>query len=110
VKISHNIEFVSFTKINENIRSDPGHGIFINCGGKRINVGAIVTLGNVEVLLNIEIRREMQATGYQICDLSKCFDTIDEAVTAARSFLSENYLARAESIAADGSNRPDLLS
>jgi hypothetical protein len=49
-----------------------------------------MTLGNVEVLLNIDIRREMQATGYRICDLSKCFDTIDEAVTEARRFLAEN--------------------
>jgi hypothetical protein len=33
----------------------------------------------------------MQATDYNICDLSKCFDTIEEAVNEAKDFLAKNY-------------------
>ena len=90
MKIAQDIEVIPYAQLGAGMRDEPGHGIFIDCCGKQINVGAIVTLRNDEVLLNIQIVKEMPVANYQACEMSKCFDTFEAAVTAAHEFLAQN--------------------
>jgi hypothetical protein len=90
MKIGGDISIVANTESSASTKNEPGHGIFVESGGNRIKVGAIVTLSNDEVLLNIDVAKELRLANYKACELSRCFDTFEAAVTAAKQFLVLN--------------------
>jgi hypothetical protein len=93
--INQDFEIVPYAQLGGLTKNEPGHGIFIDRDGHRLSVGSITVLSNGEILLNIQILREMLVSDYRLCELSKCYDTFEAAVAAAGTFLTANRQAGA---------------
>lgn len=83
----HQVTIVPFQELDGLVGQSPGHGIFIDCGDYRMNVGAILPMLDGRYMLTVMIISGMQISDYTLRDFSETYDRLEEAETAARSFL-----------------------
>lgn len=82
------ITILPFQQLGGFVGQSEGHGIFIDCGGYHINVGAILPLPDGKYLLNVMIMAEMQVPGYKVCEFTEFYDSMERAADAGREFLA----------------------
>jgi hypothetical protein len=92
----HQVTIVPFQGLEGLVSQSPGHGIFIDCGAYRMNVGTILPMPGGRYMLTVMIISGMQISDYQPCDFSGTYDRFDEAATAARSFLEAQRIRSGE--------------
>lgn len=81
-----------FQELDGLVGQSPGYGIFIDCGGYRMNVGTILPMPDGRYMLTVMIISDMQISEYTPCDFSETYDRLDEAATAAHSFLEAQHI------------------
>lgn len=84
---STDIEIISHSKLGELYSNSPGFGIFLKMGAARLNVGAILQIGENLYQLNILVADDFPGLEYDACDLSEQFGSVEEAADAAYKFL-----------------------
>lgn len=57
-----------------------------------MNVGTILPLPDGRYMLTVMIMSDMLISGYTPCDFSETYDRLDEAASAARSFLGSQRI------------------
>lgn len=82
------LDVVRFQDLCGLLAQSEGLGIFINCGDYRMNVGAILPLPDGRYQLNVMIIPDMQVPTHNCCDFSESYNSIDDAIAAARAFLA----------------------
>ena len=82
------ITILPYQELGGFVGQSEGHGIFVDCGGYRMNVGAILPQSDGKYLLNVLIMAEMQVAGYRLCDFTDFYETVEGAADAARTFLA----------------------
>jgi hypothetical protein len=84
------MEVLPFSQFPAPVGAPEGYGVFVRAGANRMQVGSIMPLGPSEVMLNVQIMKEMQLRGYETCSLSQVYASVEDATEAARSFLAAN--------------------
>jgi len=74
------------------LESSDGHGIFIECDGFQMNVGAILPQTDGKYLLNVMIVAAMQVSRYKPCDFTGTYDSIEGATDSAQRVLTSHQL------------------
>jgi hypothetical protein len=84
------MEVVAFSMFPAPVGAPEGYGIFVRLGAYRMQVGSILPYGSNEVMLNVEIMKEMEIPGYEACSMWQVYASVADATDAARSFLASN--------------------
>lgn len=82
------ITIVPFQQLAGLVGQSEGHGIFIDCGGHRMNVGTILPHPDGKHTLTVMIMAEMHVPGYSPCDFTEVYDRFEDAANAAHLFLA----------------------
>jgi hypothetical protein len=85
---SSDIHVVRFQDLGGLLERSEGYGIFIDCGDYRMNVGAILPLPDGKYHLNVMIMTDMQVPSHKCCDFTEFYDSVEDAIRAARAFLA----------------------
>lgn len=82
------VSIVPFEQLGGLLRGSGGHAVLVDRGRYRLQVGAIIAIGNGKFRVDVHIFDEMQGLDYVAGKFSEFFENFDSAVEAARAFLS----------------------
>lgn len=81
------IEVLPYQQLGGIAAYSSGHGIFVDCGRHRMNVGAILPVDEGKFLVTVQIMDEMEVPDFELCEMWKLFDNFEDARKAALDFL-----------------------
>ncbi|MGH8662483.1 MAG: hypothetical protein ACREUB_12105 [Burkholderiales bacterium] len=84
---SRDVSIVPLEQVGELFRGSKGHGVLVDCGRYRLQVGAIIPQPDGKFWLDMGIFESMQLAQYSTGRFSEVYGTFEAAVEAAQEFL-----------------------
>jgi len=82
------ILIIPFEQVGGLFQRSPGHAVLVQCGQRRLQVGAIIPWPDGKFLVDIQIFEEIRQIPYAVGKFSEVIESFESAVGAARVCLT----------------------